>query len=86
MYSYAEAFKTFPVLEQLELCMCGIGNISVNHTDFASLQVSLFFLSFTPGNYICRESAFVESNIQKDVVKNMRLLSRSKLARVSPSH
>jgi hypothetical protein len=33
-----EAFKTFPVLEQLELCMCGVSDISVNHTDFTRLQ------------------------------------------------
>ena len=36
---YAEAFKTFPVLEQLELCMCGVSDISVHHTDFTRLQV-----------------------------------------------
>ncbi|CAI8026257.1 X-ray radiation resistance-associated protein 1 [Geodia barretti] len=33
-----EAFKTFPVLEQLELCMCGVSDISIDHTDFTRLQ------------------------------------------------
>ena len=39
----AEAFKTFPVLEQLELCTCSISDISVDHTDFSKLQASSHF-------------------------------------------
>lgn len=36
----AEAFKTFPVLEELELLTCGITDISLNMNDFNKLQVS----------------------------------------------
>ena len=34
-----EAFKTFPVLQHLELMMCGMTDTSLHHSDFARLQV-----------------------------------------------
>ena len=37
----AEAFKTFPALEQLDLLVCGITDISLSDKDFTKLQVSL---------------------------------------------
>ena len=37
----AEAFKSFPALEQLELLVCGITDISISNKDFTKLQVSL---------------------------------------------
>ena len=41
IYFCAEAFKTFPALEQLELLVCGITDISLSDKDFTKLQVSL---------------------------------------------